>query len=235
MDRLHEQLSCISGGRILDVATGDGAFVNILAHHLKDYSEILGIDCDASALALAEKSFNDSRISFRMTTAEYIPYEDSSFDTVCISNSLHHLENIEKTISEMLRVLKPGGLMIINELFCDGQNERQLTHVYLHHLQAEVDTISGIYHSKTFHKHEIIGITERLGLEELRYFVHENDMFNLYVQIDRFADRYRGIVGGITGYPDYEHYTAELERLIDRLNTVGVEFASQLMVLGNKR
>jgi ubiquinone/menaquinone biosynthesis C-methylase UbiE len=234
MDVLREKLSSISGGRILDVATGDGAFIHLLTHNLKDFTEIIGIDCDAAALESAKKCFQDDRIAFGLTPESRIPYEDGSFDTVCLSNSLHHLTDIGKSLGEMLRVLKPGGLMILNELFCDGQNEKQLTHVGLHHLQAEVDTLLGIPHNKTFEKQEILDIAGKLGLVNRCAFVHENEMFNTYVQIDRFAERYRGIVSTLKGYPQYEHYAAELEKLIDRLYSVGVEFASQVMILGYK-
>jgi ubiquinone/menaquinone biosynthesis C-methylase UbiE len=234
MDILIEKLGGISGGRVLDVATGDGAFVQLLVHHLKDFTEIIGVDCDQAALELAGRGFQDDRISFERLSGEHLPYEDGCFDTVCISNSLHHLVNIEKTLGEMQRVLKPGGLFIISEVFCDGQNEKQLTHVYLHHLQAEVDTILGIPHNKTYKKQDILDIAGKLGLSSLHAFVHENEMFNTYVQIGRFAERYRGFVDGLRGNPQYEHYAAELEKLIGRLNSVGVAFASQIMILGNK-
>jgi ubiquinone/menaquinone biosynthesis C-methylase UbiE len=167
-------------------------------------------------------------------SGERLLYPDSSFDTVSISNSLHHLPDIKKTLNEMLRVLKPGGLFIINELFCDGQNEKQLSHVLLHHLQAEVDTLLGIPHDKTFEKQKILDIAGNMGLVGLRSFVHENEMFNKYVQADKFTERYRGFVERLKGHPQYDRYAAELDALVGRLKSTGVEFASQLMILGNK-
>lgn len=234
MDIVRESLGDLSGGRILDVATGDGYFVNLLIKNLKDYSEVIGVDCDFSVVELAKKAFNNDKISFEYMSGDNILFDDCSFDTVSISNSLHHMENTGKTLSEMLRVLKPGGLFIINELFCDFQNEKQLTHVYLHHLQAEVETLLGITHKKTFKKQEVIDIASNLGFVGLRSFVHENEMFNRHVQIDKFTERYINIVDKIKGYPQYHKYSAILEMLIERLNRVGVEFTSQLMILGIK-
>jgi ubiquinone/menaquinone biosynthesis C-methylase UbiE len=234
LEILKEKLGSISGGRILDVATGDGNFVNLLVNNMKDYSEITGIDCDKTIIELSRKTFNNDKISFEYMSGEDIKYEDCSFDTVSISNSLHHLVTFERTLNEMLRVLKPGGVFIINELFCDGQNEKQLSHVYLHHLQAEVDTILGICHNKTLKKQEIIDIAGSIGLSKLQLLIHENEMFNKYVHIGKFAERYRILVDSIKGYPQYDKYYKDLEKLIKRLDEVGVEFASQLMILGNK-
>jgi SAM-dependent methyltransferase len=187
MDVLREKARQRFRGEDSGRRDGGRAFIHLLTHNLKDFTEIIGIDCDAAALEAAKKSFHDDRIAFALTPESRIPYEDGSFDTVCLSNSLHHLADIGRSLGEMLRVLKPGSLMIINELYRDGQNEKQLTHVFLHHLQAEVDRVLGIPHNMTFEKQEILEIAGKLGLMNMDAFVHENELFNTYVQIDRFA------------------------------------------------
>lgn len=234
MSILKEKLGDFSGGRILDVATGDGTFINLLVNHLKDYSGIVGIDVDQRIIELSKKQCKNDRIIFDYMSGDALHYEDASFDTVSISNSLHHLGNINKTLGEMYRVLKPGGLFIINEIFCDNQNEKQLTHVYFHHLQAEVDTLQGIIHNKTFSKQQIINIVESIGLKGIEAFVYENEMFNQYVRIDMFADRYQAVIERIKDRPEYPKYRLEMDNLITRLQKVGVEFASQLMFIGRK-
>jgi ubiquinone/menaquinone biosynthesis C-methylase UbiE len=234
LDILRERLGCISGGRILDVATGDGSFVRLLADNLKDYSEIIGIDVDESAVTASREKNSNNRITFAVMSGDCIRFEDNGFDTVAISNSLHHLADLENTLGEMRRVLKPGGLVVINEVFSDGQNEKQLTHAYLHELHAEVDAILGIPHRTPYRKQEIVDIARDMGLEDLRYFVHENDMFNRNVQVDMFAQRYRNFVDRLKGYPQYGKYAARLAELVGRLNTIGVEFASQVMIMGTR-
>ena len=158
----------------------------------------------------------------------------SLFDTVAISNSLHHLGDIDKTISEMLRVLKPNGKIIINELICDNQNEKQLTHVYLHHLHADIETILGITHNKTLSKQEIFDIAERNGIKNYSAAVHENEFFNTHVNLDRFSTRYKNILEKISDYPEYDKMKAIFNSLIERLYTVGVEFTSQILIVADK-
>lgn len=234
MNILKEKLGNISGGKVLDVATGDGTFINLLVNHLKDYSEVIGIDTDQELIEFNKKNYNNNKITFDYMSGDALSYDDASFDTVSISNSLHHLKNINQTLGEMYRVLKPGGLFIINEIFCDNQNEKQLTHVYFHHLQAEVDTLQGILHNKTFHQQEIMKIAESIGLKSIDAFVHENVMFNQHVRTDLFAERYQVIIDRIKEFPEYPKYRLELENLITRLQNIGVEFASQLMLVGRK-
>ncbi len=56
--------------------------------------------------------------------------------------TLHHLSDKTKVIEEMKRVLKTNGIFIINEMFCDYQNEAQMSHVYVHHIGADIDRIT---------------------------------------------------------------------------------------------
>lgn len=65
-------------------------------------------------------------------------------------------------------------------------------------------------------------------------FVHENKNFNQYVSIDMFKERYRNFVEKVKECPEYEKYRLEFESLAARLDNVGVEFASQLMIIGRK-
>lgn len=234
MSILNEILGDFSGGKMLDVATGDGTFIQVLVSHLKDYSEIVGIDTDQKMIEHATKQCINDKITYEYMSGDALDFEDASFDTVSISNSLHHLTDIRKTLDEMYRVLKPGGLFIINEILCDHQNEKQLTHVYFHHLQAEIESLQGILHNKTFTKQQVIDIAESIGLKGLEVFIYDNEIFNQYVRIDMFANRYEAVLEKIKERPEYPKYRLELEKLIARLQEVGVEFASQLMYIGRK-
>jgi hypothetical protein len=68
----------------------------------------------------------------------------------------------------MLRVLRPGGHVVINEMYRDGQSETQATHVLLHHWWAAVGRQRGDVHRETYLRGEIVEIVEGLGLGDLR-------------------------------------------------------------------
>ena len=149
MDVIASILNKIDGGRVLDVGTQAGHFVQVLKKNLNTYSEIVGIDINKKAIEAARNSLENSHIRFSVMNAEQIEFENESFDTVNISASLHHLAHISQVLDEMKRVLKPGGHFIIVEMHGSGQTAAELTSVYLHQWVAEVDSALGHLHHKT--------------------------------------------------------------------------------------
>jgi 2-polyprenyl-3-methyl-5-hydroxy-6-metoxy-1,4-benzoquinol methylase len=169
MNKVKDILQNISGGRVLDVATGAGGFIQTLVDGLKDYDEIIGIDLsDKGESALAESFKNEPRIHFRLMDAERPEFAEASFDTVCISNSLHHFQNPRLVLDNMNRILRPGGTMIVSEMVQDGQTETQMTHVLLHHWWAAVDRKNGIIHNDTYRRQELVDLIAGLGFEVIR-------------------------------------------------------------------
>ncbi|MCL2773499.1 MAG: class I SAM-dependent methyltransferase [Oscillospiraceae bacterium] len=234
MNTIKNILGEIIGGKILDVATGDGSFIDLLTNNLKSYDEVIGIDVDEEAIKSSSAGNTNEKVAYRIMSGDNIDYPDGYFDTVSLSNSLHHLCNIDKTISEMLRVLRPNDTIIINELFSDNQNEKQLTHMYFHQFQADIETMLGITHNKTFSKQEIFNIVERNGIRHYSTAIYENESFNKHVNPNMFAERYRKVLEKITGCSEYDKMKAVYDSLVERLYNVGVEFTSQILIVANK-
>lgn len=236
MQKLKNSLNKISGGKVLDVGTGVGEFIDLLKENLKDYTEIIGIDMNDIALEKAKERFQDENIKFIKMDAENLNFEDNTFDMVCISNSIHHLPNAHKVFNEMKRVLKVGGYFVIQEMFCDNQNEAQLTHVYFHHFNAEIQTLLGGYHNKTFKKQEILDIGKSLELENLIHFecVYEEDnpisdeeLKGMLNAVDNYAYKTKD-------FPQYESYRQQGQIIKERLLNVGISSATELVIIGNK-
>ena len=93
MNTLQQAFSNISGGRVLDVATGNGNFGGALMENLRDYSEIIGIDTNTHALDAGRENFKQDNIRFQSMDAAHLNFPDARFDTVCIAYSLRHLAN----------------------------------------------------------------------------------------------------------------------------------------------
>ena len=236
VETAEEVLSKLSGGSVLDVATGGGGFITFLMDNLKDYTEITGIDNNERPLEAARKSHSLENIRFQCMDAARMDFPDSHFDTVCISNSLHHMADLPGVLQEIKRVCKPGGHLIISEMFRDGQSETQLTHVYLHHWWAAVDAADGITHHETFTRQQIIDLAGRLNLHGLKW-VDAKDLESdpmdpdlvreLDGVIDRYIQRSQALNGG-----------AELcrrgEELRQRVHAVGFHGASSLFMIGKK-
>jgi ubiquinone/menaquinone biosynthesis C-methylase UbiE len=103
-------------GRILDVAAGCGTFT---LHGLNRGYDVVGIEPEAwKHVYYARKielSGYDPAYRGRMIAAvgEALPFADASFDLVTTFQTLEHVADVEKCISEMLRVLRPGGVLYL--------------------------------------------------------------------------------------------------------------------------
>ena len=114
-DILKQALGGILGGKVLDIATGDGGFIKTLVDNLNSYQEIIGIDFyqypeEARAI------FQVENVWFVQMDALQLGFNDGCVDTVCISSSLHHLGNIPKCLGEMTW-LDSLGLLIHTKIF----------------------------------------------------------------------------------------------------------------------
>ena len=103
---------------ILDIATGTG---DLAIKFAKDTSasKIVGLDISEGMLAVARKKTNttdmETRVSFVKADSEALPFDDNSFDAITVSFGIRNFENLEKGLSEILRVLNYGGLFVILE------------------------------------------------------------------------------------------------------------------------
>ena len=104
-------------GTILDVASGTGDLAVALAS-LKP-EKIVGIDIADKMLEIGREKIREKglegMISFRQSNAEHIPFSDRSFDAVTVAFGVRNFENLTQGLSEMKRILRPGGTMMILE------------------------------------------------------------------------------------------------------------------------
>ncbi|MFX1490516.1 MAG: class I SAM-dependent methyltransferase, partial [Promethearchaeota archaeon] len=87
--QIAEKLKLISGGKILDVATGDGDTIQFLINFLKNYEFVIGIDINEEELEKAQARFNHQPITIQKMRAERLDFLDKSFDLVFLANSMH--------------------------------------------------------------------------------------------------------------------------------------------------
>ncbi len=101
---------------VLDVATGTGRLPAALLLQPKFTGSIVAVDSSARMLDIARGKlaiFGD-RVDLQLRDASALPYPDASFDTVTCLEALEFMPQPSRVNAEMLRVLKPGGLLIIS-------------------------------------------------------------------------------------------------------------------------
>ncbi|MDX1830361.1 MAG: bifunctional demethylmenaquinone methyltransferase/2-methoxy-6-polyprenyl-1,4-benzoquinol methylase UbiE [Lutibacter sp.] len=102
---------------ILDIATGTGD----LAINLTQTSatSIIGLDISEGMLNVGRKKIEKLNLSntIKMVVgdSENIPFDDNSFDAITVAFGVRNFENLEKGLSEIYRVLKPGGTFVVLE------------------------------------------------------------------------------------------------------------------------
>jgi len=108
----------ISPENILDIATGTGDLVIMYAEKTKA-NKIVGLDISEGMLNVGRKKIADrnlnNRIEMVVGDSENLPFQDNSFDAITVSFGVRNFENLEKGLSEILRVLKPNGRFAILE------------------------------------------------------------------------------------------------------------------------
>jgi demethylmenaquinone methyltransferase / 2-methoxy-6-polyprenyl-1,4-benzoquinol methylase len=102
---------------ILDIATGTGDLAILMAQTKAD--KIIGLDISAGMLEVGVQKIANKNLSktieMVLGDSENIPFEDDYFDAITVAFGVRNFENLEKGLSEILRVLKPNGTFVILE------------------------------------------------------------------------------------------------------------------------
>lgn len=105
--------------RILDIATGTGDLA-MQAYELLKPDQILAVDLsegmmDVGRQKVAKAGLSD-KITFQKQDCLNLSIEDNSFDVAMVAFGVRNFEDLDKGLKEILRVLKPGGVLMILEL-----------------------------------------------------------------------------------------------------------------------
>ncbi|MHC4380472.1 MAG: class I SAM-dependent methyltransferase [Planctomycetota bacterium] len=107
-------------GKVLDIGCGPGHIALQLVTRNPEL-EVLGVDLSHNMLRIAEEHRavcgQGDRVSFAIADAKGLDFPDGSFQTVCSNTILHHIPDPVPFLREAWRVLEPGGVFLIRDLF----------------------------------------------------------------------------------------------------------------------
>ncbi len=107
---------------ILDVACGNGASTSYL---MKDYLPELVTGINISEKQLQTARGNAPGCTFRLMDATELDFPDNSFDNIICVEAAFHFDTREKFLKEALRVLKPGGALVLSDILMNREGEKK--------------------------------------------------------------------------------------------------------------
>lgn len=169
--------------RALDIGTGTGHTAFALAPYVR---EVIAVDLTPEMLAEAEAlraARNIGNVRFEQADAHALPFADGVFDIVVCRRAAHHFTNIRLALSEMRRVLAPGGRLIIDDRSVpeDDEADACLNQLDVYHDRSHVrqyrpsewqtmlnDAGFTVRTTEPYHLHRPIGsLTDRVAAEDV--------------------------------------------------------------------
>lgn len=142
---------------VLDIATGNGFLAFEFAEKV---SRVIGCDMTEDMLDIAESIRKERKldnVAFEVMDAESLRFEDGSFDIVSCRFAFHHFTNPKKVISEMVRVCRNGGKIVL----VDGLSSEDPVKSEYHN---RIEQIRDPSHVRLYSRSELIGMLQDAGL-----------------------------------------------------------------------
>lgn len=133
------------GDRVLDCATGTGDLALLFAQLVRGSGEVVGTDFNEEMLERARQKEKKADLTVPVDWAVEdvldLSYDDDSFDVASIAYGIRNVDDPERALGEMARVVKPGGRVVVLEF---GQPEGALGPFYRAYSKYLLPTIGGL-------------------------------------------------------------------------------------------
>lgn len=166
--------------KVLDLCCGTGKMVYYTCKKVGKNTEVIGLDFNEAMLEVGYKNLNKSITDYKFKLlkgdVQALPFKDCSFDCVTIAFGLRNIPNKTKALSEIYRVLKPGGKAICLELSTPQiPIFKQLYGLYFNHMLPIIGYLGT--GSKNAYSYLRDSVNEFMSKAELKY-AFESTGFN---------------------------------------------------------
>ncbi|MCF6166123.1 demethylmenaquinone methyltransferase [Furfurilactobacillus rossiae] len=113
------QAHFLPGDTVLDLCCGTGDWTVSIANSIGRNGQVIGVDFSQAMVKLAQQKIADNNLTNEATVsfgdALHLPFPDNSFDLITIGFGMRNLADLNAGLTEMLRVLRPGGQLVCLE------------------------------------------------------------------------------------------------------------------------
>jgi demethylmenaquinone methyltransferase / 2-methoxy-6-polyprenyl-1,4-benzoquinol methylase len=165
------------GDRALDVATGTGDLAVELSRRVGNEGEVVAIDFSEEMLARAREKA--PAIRFEWGNALELGFDDGTFDAATVGFGARNFADLERGISEMARVVRPGGRVVILEITTPTRGAlAAFFKLWFDRIVPALGRVMGDSDAYTYlpnsvkrfpAPHDLAAIMDRCGLEQIRY------------------------------------------------------------------
>jgi len=120
LHRYYVAMDFVQDKHVLDIASGEGYGVALMA---KTAKRVVGVDVAKEAITHAQKAYQQENVEFIQGDIRSLDFPDNSFDVITCFETIEHIVEHDKAISELKRVLKPKGVLLISTP--DGLSEHE--------------------------------------------------------------------------------------------------------------
>jgi ubiquinone/menaquinone biosynthesis C-methylase UbiE len=112
--RALDALALARNERVVDLGCGPGLLALEMAHRVGMQGEVQGVDASASMIALAaRRCYGKSWVQLAQGDVSRLPYPDMRFDAAVCTQVYEYVSDIDRALSELHRILRPGGRAVI--------------------------------------------------------------------------------------------------------------------------
>jgi ubiquinone/menaquinone biosynthesis C-methylase UbiE len=214
---LKSRLGKYDAGVWLDIATGRGDFLKFAMGSFRSWISVAGIDNDPDPLAQAKEQLKLTPVILVMDSVLQMPFTNGYFDTITMSNALHHIEDLPQLFSETARVSRKKGLIIINEMLNENNSAFEETYMLYHRLISDIDNQYGRYHRDTYTLKELLSLINTENFQLADYFIHAEVTGNVMnnEEIEAISERLRKKVALLKGSDYYYFYENKAREVIN--------------------
>jgi ubiquinone/menaquinone biosynthesis C-methylase UbiE len=194
LEHLHRYaiaMQLVKGKQVMDIACGEGYGSNLLAQQA---AQVTGVDISGDAVEAAKKKYKRPNLNFLEGSAAKIPAADNSLDVVVSFETIEHHDQHEEMLSEIKRVLRKDGLLIISTPDKANYTDKR-------NFQNE-------HHVKELYQDEFRQLITKY-FSQSRFFFQRTDFFSLIVPEDgqgsfaSYSGTYDQIKQAVTPEPVY--------------------------------